>query len=161
MSVFSTDIQKLKPSLTRHFCLLITGVAQMAKVELYEYCKTPSDYAPGFFEDDHIIPKSKNGTSTLDNLALVCDGCNNAKAAKTEGIDPVSNRPVPLFHPRKDKWAEHFTWSNNSLIITGISPAERATVEALQLNRTPLVNLRSALFLAGVHPPADEPGRAE
>jgi HNH endonuclease len=122
-----------------------------------EYCKTPGDYAPGYFEDDHIIPKSKSGTSTLDNLARVCDGCNNAKASKTEGIDPVSNRSVPLFHPRKDKWAEHFMWSNDSLIITGISPAGRATVETLQLNRTPLVNLRRALFLAGVHPPADKP----
>ena len=34
MSVEKTDIQKLKPLLTKHFCLLISGVAQMAKVEI-------------------------------------------------------------------------------------------------------------------------------
>ncbi|MEK7257241.1 MAG: HNH endonuclease [Bacteroidota bacterium] len=129
-------------------------VAERAKHRC-EYCKTPSDYAPGYFEDDHITPKSKGGSSTPDNLARICDGCNNGKSDKTEGIDPVTNQTVRLFHPRKDKWQEHFTWSNNSLFIIGISPLGRATIEVLRMNRTPLVNLRGALFLAGIHPPMD------
>jgi hypothetical protein len=60
---------------------------------------------------------------------------------------------VPLFNPRIDNWATHFTWSNDFSKMEGTTPVGRATVETLELNRKGLVNLRMALALFGVHPP--------
>jgi hypothetical protein len=39
--------------------------------------------------------------------------------------------------------------------ILGLTAIGRATVEALQLNRAALVNLRRVLVKAGEHPPQD------
>jgi 5-methylcytosine-specific restriction endonuclease McrA len=102
---------------------------------------------------EHIIPKGLGGQTTLENLALACNGCNGAKYTKTEAIDPVNNQVVPLFHPRKDNWLDHFMWNDTCSHIIGLSPTGRATVEALRLNRPNLVSLRRILFDAGKHPP--------
>jgi len=60
---------------------------------------------------------------------------------------------VALYNPRKDKWQEHFNWSEDFLFVEGISPTGRATVVTLDLNRNSLVNLRAVLFAFGEHPP--------
>jgi hypothetical protein len=62
---------------------------------------------------------------------------------------------VPLFNPRQQRWDEHFAWSEDSLRITGLTPVGRATVEALQLNREGLVNMRRVLYAVGEHPPQE------
>jgi HNH endonuclease len=120
-----------------------------------EYCRTPASYAPGYFEIEHIYPTSKGGLTIEINLTNACDGCNNPKSNKTESIDPATGKLAPLFHPRNDIWHEHFVWSADSLEICGITPVGRATVEALMLNRLPLINLRRALFSIGIHPSSE------
>ncbi len=117
-----------------------------------EYCVCPAEFAPQTFNVDHVIPLSKGGKTTLDNLALAC-GCNNFKAKLTHALDPKTNRVVPLFNPRRQKWSRHFAWSDDYLRIIGLSAIGRATIEALKLNRKELVNLRGALLLSGDHPP--------
>jgi hypothetical protein len=92
----------------------------------------------------------------LGNLALACQGCNGAKSSKTAGHDRATCKPVRLFHPRKDRWSDHFSWSKDFLRIEGLSVIGLTTVEALRLNRPGLVNLRRVLILEGVHPPPDE-----
>jgi hypothetical protein len=93
------------------------------------------------------------------NLALSCQGCNNHKYTSTHGIDPVTGTSLPLFHPRNERWADHFVWSDDCSLILGLTPTGRATVEKLRLNRPGVVNLRKVLHLAGEHPPpADESG---
>ena len=92
------------------------------------------------------MPRSQNGETSLDNLALACQGCNNFKYNKTQARDPVTNHSVPLFHPRQQLWQEHFTWNERFELIIGITATGRATVEALKLNRQELVNLRRLLF---------------
>ncbi len=47
----------------------------------------------------------------------------------------------------------HFAWSADFSLIIGLTPTGRATVEALQLNREGVVNLRRALYALGEHPP--------
>jgi hypothetical protein len=89
----------------------------------------------------------------LDNLAFACQGCNNRKYTNTEAVDPVTQAIVPLFHPRRNGWSEHFAWSDDYSLILGLTPIGRATVEKLQLNRAGLVNLRRILAEAGEHPP--------
>ena len=109
---------------------------------LCEYCKYPDAFSPGPFAVEHIIPLSAYGSFELENLAWACDGCNGHKAAATEATDIVTGKSVPLFHPRIDRWSEHFAWTADGLLIIGITPTGRATVDRLQLNRGELVNAR-------------------
>jgi len=91
----------------------------------------------------------------LDNLALACQGCNNHKYTKTEGYDPVTGDMVPLYHPRRQRWRDHFAWNEDFTLIIGLTPTGRATVETLWLNREGLVNLRRILYALGEHPPVE------
>jgi len=120
-----------------------------------EYCASQARFAVQPFSVEHIIPKSQGGQTTLGNLALACQGCNNYKYTKTEGRDPVSGESVPLYHPRQQQWRDHFAWNDDFTLVIGLTPIGRATIEALQLNRDGLVNLRRILYAMGEHPPAD------
>lgn len=117
-----------------------------------EYCQSPAKYATQRFSLEHIMPRSQSGMTSLDNLALACQGCNNYKYNKTRAEDPVTQRIVDLFHPRTHHWRQHFTWDDRFVLIIGLTATGRATVEALKLNRPELVNLRRLLYAAGEHP---------
>lgn len=41
---------------------------------------------------------------------------------------------VPLFHPRRDRWEDHFESDADGLRPLGKTPIGRATIHALQLN---------------------------
>ena len=98
------------------------------------------------------IPRSQGGATSLDNLALACQGCNNHKYNKTQSDNPVTNQPAELFHPRQQLWQDHFTWDERFELVIGLTAIGRATVETLQLNRPELLNLRKLLYAAGQHP---------
>ncbi len=117
-----------------------------------EYCRCQLAFAMQSFSVEHIIPRHAGGETSLENLALACEGCNSHKHAKVEAIDPVSGRFVPLFHPRLQEWRVHFSWSIDCTRIIGLTPSGRATVEALHLNREGVVNLRRVLYAMGEHP---------
>lgn len=102
------------------------------------------------------MPRSTGGETTLDNLALSCQGCNNHKYCRTTATDPVTKAIVSLFHPRRQRWQDHFAWDERYERIVGLTPTGRATVATLRLNREELVNLRQALYLAGEHPLPDQ-----
>lgn len=118
-----------------------------------EYCHSQARFATQSFSVEHICPRSQGGRTVLDNLALACQGCNGHKYDKTEGYDPVSKTFVPLYHPRQHRWHEHFQWSAGFILIVGLTPTGRATVNTLQLNREGVVNLREILYKMGKHPP--------
>ena len=118
-----------------------------------EYCLSQRKFSPAPFSLEHITPKSKNGSSTDDNLALSCQGCNGHKFTAIEAPDPVTLRIEPIYHPRHHRWRDHFRWSEDFLSILGTSAIGRATVERLQLNREEVVNLREVLTMLGKHPP--------
>ena len=118
-----------------------------------EYCRSSAAFAHQSFSVEHIRPRSRQGRDSLANLAVSCQGCNNHKYNRTKYRDPVSNDEVRLFHPRRDRWSDHFAWTNDGTMILGLTAIGRATVEALQLNREALVNLRRVLVEAGEHPP--------
>jgi hypothetical protein len=120
-----------------------------------EYCRSQVRFAIQPFSIEHIIPRSAGGETVLDNLALSCQGCNNHKYNKIEGRDPVSGELVPLYHPRKQRWSEHFAWNGEFTRIIGLTPTGRSTVEVLQLNREGVVNLRRVLYGMGEHPPVE------
>jgi len=122
--------------------------------ECCEYCRCQAKYASQALSVEHILARAKGGSTTIGNLALACQGCNNYKYNKAEARDPVGGRFVPLYHPRDDRWDEHFAWSADFTLIIGLTPSGRATVDLLQLNRSGVVNLRRLLIRNGEHPPA-------
>ena len=122
-------------------------------LECCEYCLSQLRFSMQSFSIEHILPIDKGGNSELENLALSCQGCNNYKYNKTEGFDPGSRKNVPLYHPRKQKWNDHFVWNEDCTQIIGITPTGRATVNLLNLNREGVVNLRQILYKAKKHPP--------
>ncbi|MEB3343156.1 HNH endonuclease signature motif containing protein [Okeania sp.] len=119
----------------------------------FEYCLIQARFAMQSFSIEHIIPQSKGGKTTLENLALACQGCNNHKYNKTEWRDPINNNFVGLYNPRQQVWHDHFIWNENFTIVIGLTPTGRATIEALKLNREGVVNLRQVLYSVGEHPP--------
>lgn len=127
-------------------------VAERAK-GCCEYCRSQARFATQSFAVDHIHPISLGGQSEPENLALACPGCNSHKSNRLEVTDPVTRQQVALYNPRQQDWGDHFGWSKDFLLIIGLTPTGRATVETLHLNRPPLINLRRALYGLGEHPP--------
>lgn len=68
-----------------------------------KYCRSQARFAMQAFSIEHIEPHSQEGSSTIDNLALACQGCNNHKYTKTRASDAISGEQVPLFHPRRQR----------------------------------------------------------
>ena len=120
-----------------------------------EYCRSQERFSPQRFSIEHIKPHSAGGQPAQENLALSCQGCNGHKYTKQEAPDPVTGDVVGLFHPRQQRWRDHFAWSADASFIVGLTPVGRATVEALRMNRIELVNLREVLYAEQKHPPAE------
>ena len=118
-----------------------------------EYCQSQADYATETFAVEHIQPISQGGGNDLNNLALSCSGCNGRKYNKTEAPDPTDGAMAPLFNPREQQWQEHFCWGSDYTQVVGLTPTGRATLEALQMNRPALINIRQLLYAIGKHPP--------
>ena len=93
------------------------------------------------------FPRSGKGPSHADNLALACVTCSLKKAARTRARDALSKELVPLFHPRYDRWSDHFRWSGSKLM--GRTATGRATIVALGMNRPAIVAIRRALIELG------------
>ncbi len=126
-----------------------------------EYCRSQERYSPQSFSVEHIKPTSLGGETASENLAFSCMGCNSHKAVKTVAVDPATKEKVALFHPRRDRWSDHFAWNDDFTKVVGLTPTGRATVEALLLNRSSVVNLRRALFALNEHPPDETPEASE
>jgi 5-methylcytosine-specific restriction endonuclease McrA len=119
-----------------------------------EYCLCPDAYSAFTFHIDHIIPESLGGATEESNLAYSC-GCNGFKSVAVDGQDPLTGDLVPLFHPRTDRWSDHFAWREDGLEIVGKTATGRATLDKLQMNRRGLIGLRRLMMAQGEHPPPD------
>lgn len=131
----------------------LKNIVRLRAKNCCEYCLSQEQFATQRFSIEHIFPISKGGKTTLDNLALACQGCNNYKYNKTDEYEELSGQIVTLFNPRKDNWQDHFQWNNNYDLIIGITAKGRVSVKVLRLNRDGLVNLRQILYPIGKHPP--------
>jgi uncharacterized protein (TIGR02646 family) len=118
-----------------------------------EYCRTPQDLTFATFHIDHIIPKSSRGRTVFENLCLSCPFCNQFKKGRMRARDPEANRLARLFNPRRDRWEEHFRWSEDGTRIIGLTAQGRATVEALRMNNDIALNARQFWVAGGSHPP--------
>ncbi len=123
---------------------------------LCEYCRASEWLAGQRSHIDHILPDSKGGATTADNLCLACAACNGSKLDRTEAVDPSTGKIEPLFNPRRQRWQEHFAWSEDGTQIIGVTPCGRATVDALRLNRPLAVSARAVWVSVGRHPPSEQ-----
>jgi hypothetical protein len=117
-----------------------------------EYCQMPQEFIDASHQVDHVIAEKHRGATTLENLALACFHCNNHKGPNIAGVDPATGQVTPLFHPRHDRWEDHFKWHGPTL--AGLTPIGRTTVEVLEINLRHRVAHRRALIEEGAFPTA-------
>jgi hypothetical protein len=117
-----------------------------------EYCHAPEVVFNFPFEVEHIIPLSRGGTDENANRALSCRSCNLRKAAHVSGVDPESQAETPLFHPRNNRWEEHFRVEGESGRIEGLTPVGRTTVARLEMNSEAQGTARRQWMRLGLFP---------
>jgi hypothetical protein len=120
------------------------------------YCQTQEANSGIPLSFDHIVPRSKGGETTFENLCLACRACNEFKSNSTEGVNLLTGVSVVLFNPRSQKWADHFMWSEDGSKIEGITSIGRATVITLRMNHIAIVIARRRWVFSGWHPPRND-----
>ncbi len=112
-----------------------------------EYCGIHEDDVFLAFEPDHIVALKHRGATSEDNLAWTCFSCNRLKGSDVASIDPDTGKVVRLFHPRRDKWEDHFRHEQGRILpLTAIG---RVTEYLLQFNAPDSVDYRRQLARAG------------
>jgi HNH endonuclease len=117
------------------------------------YCLTSEANSGIPMTYDHILPRSKDGTTTFENLCLACRTCNEFKSGITEAEDPLTGERISLFNPRTQIWTEHFTWSPDGTRAEGLTAMGRATIVILRMNNPVIVAARWRWTISGWHPP--------
>ncbi len=112
-----------------------------------EYCLLHQKHSRFTHHVEHIVAKQHGGLDDAENLALACHRCNLRKGPNLTGVDPSTGEVAHLFHPRRDRWAEHFVARGARL--EGITSVGRATVHLLQVNDARRVELRFELLALG------------
>ena len=116
-----------------------------------EYCRLSADVLQRPMHVEHIIALQHRGTDALENLALACDRCNLHKGPNIATLNPDGLGLVQLFHPRRDRWMEHFAFDGADIV--GLTPTGRATVFLLEMNHPARVRIRELLVRLGTWPP--------
>lgn len=117
-----------------------------------EYCHAPEAVFNLPLEVEHIVPVARGGEDTAANWALACRACNLYKATYVSGNDPENDVVVRLFHPRKDRWEDHFQVVLDSGEIVGRTPVGRTTAVRLGLNKEAQVAARRQWMRLGFFP---------
>jgi hypothetical protein len=119
-----------------------------------EYCRLSERFSKLKFVLDHVIARQHGGADSPDNLALACGFCNRHKGPNIAGIDPLTNQLARLYHPRQDRWPEHFRWEGAEL--AGLTMIGGATINVLKINHALQIAIRQTLIDEAVFPPAWE-----
>jgi 5-methylcytosine-specific restriction endonuclease McrA len=108
-----------------------------------EYCLLDQTDSPlAALHIEHITPRIHGGTDAFENLALACIDCNLHKGPNLTGVDPQTRKITPLFHPRRDRWDDHFKW--RGIYVMGKTATGRTTIRVLQMNSEDQLSLRSS-----------------
>lgn len=118
-----------------------------------EYCRISADCVYAKMHIDHIEPQVLGGSDDENNLCFTCPNCNIAKGSLISALDPLTEQATPLFNPRNQYWAEHFTWANDRATILGLTACGRATVKALKINFLESLEFRRIMVSIGLYPP--------
>ena len=117
-----------------------------------EYCLIPETAVLVSHEVDHIIAQKHGGLTESGNLALSCTVCNKYKGTDLASLDPETGTVTPLFHPRRERWIDHFRLVGGEIVP--LTATGRVTVRLLQLNHPNQIQDRNLLLAAGMlYPP--------
>lgn len=117
-----------------------------------EYCHAPEVLFNFPFEVEHIVPPVHGGGDADDNLALACRACNVRKGAHVQHVDPETRAVVRLYHPRQDRWDEHFCADVTAARVEGLTAIGRATVARLAMNDPTQAEARRFWIRLGLFP---------
>jgi hypothetical protein len=109
-----------------------------------EYCLLDQDDSSITHHIEHVVARKHGGTDDDQNLALACHRCNLCKGPNLTGVDPATGQVVPLFHPRRDRWTDHFMLAGGT--IEGVTAVGRATTKVLGMNDPRRVELRNQIL---------------
>jgi hypothetical protein len=112
-----------------------------------EYCGIAETVVFVPHEIDHIIAQKHDGQTEANNLALSCAVCNKRKGSDIASIDPETGQVIPLYHPRRERWPEHFHLDGSRIVA--LTPTGRVTIRLLQLNHPDRIAERELLLIAG------------
>jgi hypothetical protein len=115
-----------------------------------EYCliSQEDNFLP--FEVDHIIAEKHSGETVAENLCWSCSTCNGYKGSDVGSYDIVTKQLTPLYNPRTERWATHFTLEGAEILaLTAIG---RVTLTILRLNDPQRLIDRAGLILLNSYP---------
>ena len=120
---------------------------------LCEYCLVSVESRFLRFHVDHIISIKHSGKTEAPNLAYTCSTCNYFKGTDIVSIVNYPNLEFArLFHPRLDKWHEHFELKDAE--ISPMTPIGKVTANILQFNTSQRIKDREQLITLGEYPSA-------
>jgi hypothetical protein len=116
--------------------------------DVCEYCRLPQAASQIVrFHIEHIVARQHGGATEESNMALSCGNCNFHKGPNIAGLDAETGEIVPLFHPRRDRWTDHFVW--NGTTIVGLTAVGRVTARLLAMNDWEQIEVRENLRSLG------------
>jgi 5-methylcytosine-specific restriction endonuclease McrA len=128
---------------------LAESVAQLQRLVRHragdrcEYCRISAAIDEVSLQIERVAHRQHGGATVLENLALACQRCNAHKGPNLTGIDEETGTIERLFHPRQDRWQDHFAVRPDGT-IAGITAAGRVTVALLSMNAGQRRRLRVA-----------------
>jgi hypothetical protein len=90
----------------------------------------------------------------LDNRGQAGIPWREARPRDLASVDPATGEVVALFHPRRDRWADHFRLEGGT--IEPLTPTGRVTARLLHFNDAARAEERALLIRAGILTPATE-----
>lgn len=117
---------------------------------LCEYCLIHQDDTFFGCEVEHIISQKHGGPSEVTNLAYACLPCNRHKGSDLGSIHRATGNLVRFFHPRRDRWADHFRLDEGRIVPK--TEIGEVTVRILRLNDPDRVLERETLIALGRYP---------
>ena len=115
-----------------------------------EYCLLHEEDAYSPHQIDHIISRKHGGLSEPENLAYACIRCNAWKGSDLGSIHQTTGRLVPLFHPRRQQWSDHFRLAG--ALIEPLTDQGIVTARLLKLNLAKRVIERRLLIALDRYP---------
>ncbi len=98
------------------------------------YCHSSETFLSMPLDVEHLMPEARGRLTVRENLWIACPRCNDFKGDRLDASDPRTGQRILLYHPRLQRWTDHFAWALEGIRIDGQTPEGRATVDALRLN---------------------------
>ena len=113
-----------------------------------EYCRLPQTAAPFLrFHVEHIQATQHVQDDSESNLCLACPRCNLQKGPNLSTLSLPDRKLIRLFHPREDKWSDHFEVVDGRIV--GKSDVGAATARLLLMNAGDQLRIRRKLIARG------------